>query len=107
MDTPDLVAHLPVPMSQFYHYLKTVGYEDEPDYDYLMSLMDDLFVLSGKPESVPFDWEKSTTPLPSPMDQDKEPGMEDDETWSQSQVKSKSPTHSSDYKLQPKFDHLI
>ncbi|OUM63418.1 hypothetical protein PIROE2DRAFT_20675 [Piromyces sp. E2] len=52
-----LVANLPTPFNDMLQYLKTLKFEDEPDYDLLEGMMDDLFRISGKPYDVPYDWE--------------------------------------------------
>ncbi|KAG4097606.1 kinase-like protein [Neocallimastix lanati (nom. inval.)] len=52
-----LVANLPSPFNDMLQYLKTLKFEDEPDYDLLDSMMDELFRISGKSYDVPYDWE--------------------------------------------------
>jgi len=52
-----LVANLPAPFNDMLQYLKTLKFEDEPDYDLLEGMMDELFMMSGKPYDVPYDWE--------------------------------------------------
>jgi len=54
-----LVGNLPAPFNDMLQYLKTLKFEDEPDYDLLESMMDELFRLSGKSYDVPYDWELS------------------------------------------------
>ncbi|KAI9143022.1 kinase-like domain-containing protein [Paraphysoderma sedebokerense] len=53
-----LVASLPKPCQEFYKYLLTLNYSDRPNYKYLHSIVDDLFVLSGDPNDVAYDWER-------------------------------------------------
>ncbi|KAJ3356868.1 Tau-tubulin kinase 2 [Allomyces javanicus] len=62
---PALVADLPVPMQQFHAHLVQLQYADEPDYEYLMALMDQCIVLSGEGFNVPYDWERPAH-LPKP-----------------------------------------
>ncbi|KAJ3370815.1 Tau-tubulin kinase 2 [Allomyces arbusculus] len=62
---PALVADLPVPMRQFHAHLVQLQYADEPDYEYLMALMDQCIVLSGEGFNVPYDWERPAH-LPKP-----------------------------------------
>jgi len=57
-----LVANLPSPFNDMLHYLKTLKFEDEPDYDLLESMLDEMFRISGKSYDVPYDWE-----LPRPV----------------------------------------
>jgi len=52
-----LVGNLPAPFNDMLQYLKTLKFEDEPDYDLLEGMMDELFRLSGKSYDVPYDWE--------------------------------------------------
>jgi len=52
-----LVANLPTPFNDMLQYLKTLKFEDEPDYDLLEGMLDDLFRISGKPYDVPYDWD--------------------------------------------------
>jgi len=58
-----LVGNLPTPFNDMLQYLKTLKFEDEPDYDLLESMMDELFRISGKSYDVPYDWE-----LPKPIE---------------------------------------
>jgi len=59
-----LVANLPSPFNDMLQYLKTLKFEDEPDYDLLESMLDELFRISGKSYDVPYDWE-----LPRPVEE--------------------------------------
>jgi len=52
-----LISNLPSPFNDMLQYLKTLKFEDEPDYDLLESMMDELFRISGKSCDVPYDWE--------------------------------------------------
>jgi len=52
-----LVSNLPTPLNDMLQYLKTLKFEDEPDYYLLENMMDDLFRISGKSYNVPYDWE--------------------------------------------------
>ncbi|KAJ3371683.1 Tau-tubulin kinase 2 [Allomyces arbusculus] len=77
---PGLVADLPVPLRQFHAHLVQLQYADEPDYEYLMALMDQCLVLAGEGPAVPYDWERPahipkppmpmcgpvTVPMPAP-----------------------------------------
>ncbi|KNE56783.1 CK1/TTBK protein kinase [Allomyces macrogynus ATCC 38327] len=55
---PGLVADLPVPLRQFHAHLVQLQYADEPDYEYLMALMDQCLILAGEGPAVPYDWER-------------------------------------------------
>ncbi|KAJ3217169.1 Tau-tubulin kinase 2 [Dinochytrium kinnereticum] len=46
----------------FHEHLRTLNYLDKPNYDYLETLIHSLFVQSGKPENVPYDWEVQSDP---------------------------------------------
>lgn len=52
-----LISNLPSPFNDMLQYLKTLKFEDEPDYDLLENMMDELFRISGKSCDVPYDWE--------------------------------------------------
>jgi len=52
-----LVANLPTPFSDMLQYLKTLKFKDEPDYDLLEGMLDELFRISGQPYDIPYDWD--------------------------------------------------
>jgi len=52
-----LVSNLPAPFNDMLQYLKTLKFEDEPDYDLIESMLDELFRISGKPYDIPYDWD--------------------------------------------------
>jgi len=64
MTSSYLVGNLPAPFMDMLQYLKTLKFEDEPDYDLLEGMMDELFRLSGKSYDVPYDWE-----IPRPVEE--------------------------------------
>lgn len=52
-----LVANLPTPFNDMLQYLKTLKFEDEPNYNLIEGMLDELFRISGKPYDVPYDWD--------------------------------------------------
>ncbi|KAM9983102.1 hypothetical protein ACTFIZ_005708 [Dictyostelium cf. discoideum] len=56
-NTPDLVKDLPPQFSQFMKHLKSLNYEDRPNYVFLQTLLNDCYTSLGLSESTPFDWE--------------------------------------------------
>ncbi|KAJ3124706.1 hypothetical protein HK101_006076, partial [Irineochytrium annulatum] len=58
-------------------YLATLSYLDCPDYDYLQSLIHSLFLMSGKPEDVPYDWELARHQQANLLEDDLVPGAMD------------------------------
>ncbi|KAM9989923.1 hypothetical protein ACTFIY_005982 [Dictyostelium cf. discoideum] len=59
-NTPDLVKDLPPQFSQFMKHLKSLNYEDRPNYVFLQTLLNDCYTSLGLSESTPFDWEIQT-----------------------------------------------
>ncbi|KYR01840.1 putative protein serine/threonine kinase [Tieghemostelium lacteum] len=59
-NTPELVRDLPPQFSQFMKHLKSLNYEDRPNYVFLQSLLNECYVSLGLNESTPFDWEVAT-----------------------------------------------
>ncbi|KAJ3100901.1 Tau-tubulin kinase 2 [Phlyctochytrium planicorne] len=57
----DLSLGLPQLLS-FHHYLCTLNYLDRPNYDFIFSLLQSLFIQSGKSENIPYDWELQNDP---------------------------------------------
>ncbi|CCW66491.1 unnamed protein product [Phytomonas sp. Hart1] len=55
--TPQLVRNLPREFQAFLAHLQTLLYEDEPDYDYLLSLIYRALARRGYPPNKPVDWE--------------------------------------------------
>eukprot|EP01112_Ceratiomyxa_fruticulosa_P016995 TRINITY_DN5216_c0_g2_i2.p1 TRINITY_DN5216_c0_g2~~TRINITY_DN5216_c0_g2_i2.p1 ORF type:complete len:522 (-),score=74.99 TRINITY_DN5216_c0_g2_i2:62-1627(-) len=56
-NTPDLVKDLPPLFLNFMKHLKNLNYIDRPDYNYLQSLLDDLYSSLGCDDNTPYDWE--------------------------------------------------
>jgi tau tubulin kinase len=56
-NTPELVKDLPPQFLAFMKHMKSLNYADRPDYNYLQSLMQDLYHSAGGDEHTPFDWE--------------------------------------------------
>jgi len=63
-NTPEIVKDLPPQFLAFMKHLKTLNYGDRPDYNYLQTILSDLYHSIGCDEHTPFDWE--LTPLRSP-----------------------------------------
>ena len=61
LTNPDLVRHLPSPISDFYHHLTSLDYFSVPDYNFLISLLDRLYQISGAEIGRPFDWDYVNT----------------------------------------------
>ncbi|CCW60699.1 unnamed protein product [Phytomonas sp. EM1] len=55
--TPQLVRNLPREFQAFLAHLQSLVYEDEPDYDFLLSLMYRALARRGYPPNKPVDWE--------------------------------------------------
>lgn len=55
--TPHLVRNLPREFQAFLAHLQTLRYQDEPDYDLLLSLMNHALERRGYPADKPLDWE--------------------------------------------------
>jgi len=56
-NTPDLVKDLPPQFSQFMKHLKSLKYEDRPNYVFLQSLLSECYSSLGIPETMSLDWE--------------------------------------------------
>ncbi|KAK5582404.1 hypothetical protein RB653_003987 [Dictyostelium firmibasis] len=56
-NTPELVKDLPPQFSQFMKHLKSLNYEDRPNYVFLQTLLNDCYASLGLSETTPFDWE--------------------------------------------------
>ncbi|RNF18740.1 putative casein kinase [Trypanosoma conorhini] len=54
---PGLVQNLPREFRQFLAHLQTLQYEDEPGYDFLLSLLERAIERRGYPPDKKFDWE--------------------------------------------------
>lgn len=54
------VSDLPPEFSSFMEHLQTLQYQDKPDYDYLHSLLYNLYCKLGGNENTAFDWEVKT-----------------------------------------------
>lgn len=63
--TPELVKDLPGEFLQFMEHLQKLGFSDEPDYDYLRTILFKVYSREGYPPDAPFDWElKQNKPMP-------------------------------------------
>ncbi|KAJ5080651.1 tau-tubulin kinase 1 [Anaeramoeba ignava] len=58
-NTPKLCEGLPNQMLQFYEYLNKLKFEDEPDYNYLRNLLQEVYSVNNFNESMQFDFSKS------------------------------------------------
>lgn len=56
-NTPELVADLPIEFLHFMQYLQKLEYHEKPDYNYLQSLLSDVYHKVGADENTLFDWE--------------------------------------------------
>ena len=56
-DTGAVVLQMPEPLQRFYESVNKLKFSDCPRYDYLDSLLTDLFTLSGQSDDVPYDWD--------------------------------------------------
>ncbi|EKF29885.1 casein kinase, putative [Trypanosoma cruzi marinkellei] len=54
---PGIVQNLPREFRPFLAHLQTLHYEDEPNYDFLLSLLERAIERRGYPPDKPFDWE--------------------------------------------------
>mmetsp|Transcript_15663 Transcript_15663/g.21843 ORF Transcript_15663/g.21843 Transcript_15663/m.21843 type:complete len:694 (+) Transcript_15663:182-2263(+) len=63
----ELLKDLPSEFLSFMQHLQGLQYGDKPDYQYLLSLLRDLYYKIGANERTPYDWEVSpgTTPIPT------------------------------------------
>jgi len=59
----DLLKHdrVPCEFEPFLRHIQTLKYNDTPDYDFLMTLLESTTIRKNVKESDPYDWEKSTT----------------------------------------------
>lgn len=75
-NTPEIVKDMPPQFLAFMKHLKTLNYADRPDYNFLQTLLSDLYHSIGCDDHTPFDWEltprnnptSSTYPLSSSQD---------------------------------------
>ncbi|GAM25609.1 hypothetical protein SAMD00019534_087840 [Acytostelium subglobosum LB1] len=56
-NTTELVKHLPRQFEQFMHHLKTLTYEERPNYVYLQNLLTECYLEHGGNDATMFDWE--------------------------------------------------
>eukprot|EP01113_Clastostelium_recurvatum_P020157 TRINITY_DN2395_c0_g1_i1.p1 TRINITY_DN2395_c0_g1~~TRINITY_DN2395_c0_g1_i1.p1 ORF type:complete len:527 (-),score=92.01 TRINITY_DN2395_c0_g1_i1:158-1738(-) len=56
-NTPELVKDLPPIFLTFMKHLKSLSYEDRPDYQYLQNLMSELYQSLNYDQNTPYDWE--------------------------------------------------
>lgn len=66
--TPHLVRNLPREFQPFLAHLQTLRYEDEPDYDLLVTLMHRALERRGYPPNKPVEWELDPSMIDSGMD---------------------------------------
>ncbi|KAI8895508.1 kinase-like domain-containing protein [Globomyces pollinis-pini] len=52
-----LVKHLPIQMIHYLNYLNSLQYADKPDYEYVESLYEEMFTISGASQDIPYDWD--------------------------------------------------
>ncbi|KAF0979016.1 hypothetical protein FDP41_002086 [Naegleria fowleri] len=65
----ELVKDLPNEYQLFMEHLQKLGYADEPDYDYLKSLLLQVYSREGYSHDEPFDWQrKEKTSVPPQID---------------------------------------
>ncbi|EGG14948.1 putative protein serine/threonine kinase [Cavenderia fasciculata] len=57
LNTPDLVKDLPNQFTLFMKHLKSLNYDDRPNYVYLQSLLNECFLALGGNDQTSFDWE--------------------------------------------------
>jgi hypothetical protein len=67
--SPELVSGLPRPMLDFYHHLMGLEYEQAPNYNFLMQLMDQCCDLAAEGPQVPYDWERHDLPAGHSIDE--------------------------------------
>jgi len=60
-NTPDIVKDMPPHFLSLMKHIKTLNYADRPDYNYMQSLLDDLYHTIGCDDHTPFDWEVNST----------------------------------------------
>jgi len=56
-NTPELVKDLPHEFLNFMDHLQSLEYADKPDYNFLASLLQDLYTKAGGTDDMPYDWE--------------------------------------------------
>ncbi|GET92368.1 protein kinase, putative [Leishmania tarentolae] len=66
--SPHLVRNLPREFQPFLAHLQTLRYEDEPDYDLLLTLMHRALDRRGYPPNKPVEWEIDSSMVESDMD---------------------------------------
>jgi tau tubulin kinase len=62
----ELVKDLPPEYQLFMEHLQKLGYADEPDYDYLRKILNDIYIREGYSSDEPYDWnvkEKPSLPI--------------------------------------------
>lgn len=74
--SPHLVRNLPREFQPFLAHLQTLRYEDEPDYDLLLTLMHRALERRGYPPNKPVEWEMDPSMIDSGMDADGMPVAE-------------------------------
>jgi tau tubulin kinase len=74
------VSDLPPEFSSFMEHLQTLQYQDKPDYDYLHSLLYNLYCKLGGNENTAFDWEVKTQKIQiNKIDSSLKPSINDKE----------------------------
>ncbi|GMS80056.1 hypothetical protein PENTCL1PPCAC_2231 [Pristionchus entomophagus] len=69
VDLNSLLEECPLELHQFALHLKTLGYMDTPDYDYLSRLLSQVERENGISQDDPFDWEINYENLPGKRNQ--------------------------------------
>lgn len=59
----ELVRDLPKEFTLFLEHLQKLTYTDEPDYDYLRGLLNQVYIKEGYPTDLPFDWDMKESDL--------------------------------------------
>ncbi|KAJ8329485.1 hypothetical protein O5D80_002315 [Batrachochytrium dendrobatidis] len=92
LTNPQLVAELPQPVLSIYSYLKTLSYEDVPDYKLMLHFLDELFKSSKMPENVQYDWDIKHTGSPTPSTENHSQARPSNDLSSDHQILEKNKT---------------
>jgi tau tubulin kinase len=115
--TPHLVRNLPREFQPFLAHLQTLRYEDEPDYDLLITLMHRALERRGYPPNKPVEWEVDPSMMDSGMDMDghdaggrndaeKPPSQHGAPTPAQPSSQIQQPQHSSPLQQLPQVSNI-